>query len=480
MKWILTILLIFSAISCADDLSSEEIENVVINGRRAAIDFHENKIFFPVDYDSEFPKKMNFSFSLREEKKLLINGKPFENNGTVTIEKEDLAKGSELTIRGDDEDSKYRIAYTNLPVIQISSTGIPSGAKVRGRMFVTSFNDEETSSVHSIAIKVRGAVSKSYRKNSFRLELRSEEDFNENRDARLLSMRYDDDWLLDAAYLDKSLMRNRLALDIFNDMWRPSEKPEIRSTVRGRFVEVILNGHYNGIYVLSEKVDRKMPGLDKRDGILFKAVNHNFEEMRLKYQLEYPEGPVAITNKSWDELQEFLDFVKKAPTEEFFNGIEKRVDIENVVDYHIHQLLISALDNDDKNYFLAKDNNNLFFFLPWDLDSALGRHFDGEKVGTNYRQGNFLTNRIFAKDPYKAKIRKRWKELRTGILSKSELTKRIETYFDLLERGGAYKRNFERWNIQKDYFDDDTYVEDFEYMKKWIEKRLRVVDYLLR
>ncbi len=62
-------------------------------------------------------------------------------------------------------------------------------------------------------------------------------------------MAWDNDWVLYAPYSDKSLIRNVLAYQMGWDLgvYAP----------RTKLVEVVLNGSYEGVYVLTEKIKRK-------------------------------------------------------------------------------------------------------------------------------------------------------------------------------------------------------------------------------
>ena len=58
----------------------------------------------------------------------------------------------------------------------------------------------------------------------------------------------ENDWVLYAPWQDKTMIRNVLAYQLSNDMGRYAS--------RTRYVELYLNGDYQGIYVLMEKIKR--------------------------------------------------------------------------------------------------------------------------------------------------------------------------------------------------------------------------------
>ena len=94
------------------------------------------------------------------------------------------------------------------------------------------------------AIEVRGRWSRRFPKKSYAVELREPD--GSNHDASLLGLPADDDWILYAAYNDRTLIRNVLAYETARRMGRYA--------ARTRFVELRLNGRYHGVYVLMEKL----------------------------------------------------------------------------------------------------------------------------------------------------------------------------------------------------------------------------------
>jgi len=124
-----------------------------------------------------------------------------------------------------------------LPVVSVEAPRRIGGAKVRARMRAPEFEGR-------IEIGVRGRWSRRYPKRSFSLELQDAD--GGNRNDPLLGMPADDDWILYAAYNDRTLMRNVLAYDTSRWMGRYA--------ARTRFVRLRLNGRYHGVYVLMEKL----------------------------------------------------------------------------------------------------------------------------------------------------------------------------------------------------------------------------------
>lgn len=122
------------------------------------------------------------------------------------------------------------------PVVAVETRGRIGGNDVRGRMTLPGYDGR-------ISIDVRGGWSRNFPKRSYNVEL--QEPDGDNRNEPLLGMPADDDWVLYAAYNDRTLIRNVLAYDTARRVGRYA--------ARSRFVELRLNGGYRGVYVLMEK-----------------------------------------------------------------------------------------------------------------------------------------------------------------------------------------------------------------------------------
>ena len=97
-----------------------------------------------------------------------------------------------------------------------------------------------------ITIERRGNSSQWNDKRPYRFETVDEN--GENNNVSLLGMPEENDWVLYAPWQDKSMVRNILAYQLSNDIGRYAPKT--------KFIELYLNGDYEGVYVLMEKIKR--------------------------------------------------------------------------------------------------------------------------------------------------------------------------------------------------------------------------------
>ena len=93
-----------------------------------------------------------------------------------------------------------------------------------------------------IEIELRGQSSLRFPKKQFAVETVTAS--GENRDVPLLGLPEENDWVLSAGYNDGTLLRNVVAYRAAREIGRYAS--------RTRFVELVLNGRYHGVYVLME------------------------------------------------------------------------------------------------------------------------------------------------------------------------------------------------------------------------------------
>ena len=144
---------------------------------------------------------------------------------------------------------------SNLPLIIIDTYGaeIPDEPRIPAYMGIidneSGFNqltDDFNDYDGHITIERRGNSSQWNDKRPYRFETVDQD--GENKNVELLGMPEENDWVLYAPWQDKTMIRNVLAYQLSNDMGRYAS--------RTRYVELYLNGDYQGIYVLMEKIKR--------------------------------------------------------------------------------------------------------------------------------------------------------------------------------------------------------------------------------
>lgn len=353
-----------------------------------------------------------------------------------------------------------------LPVIDIVAGEIPFHHKVPCTM---TYTEGDIQVIDEGKIKCRGGYSSGFYKHSFTLKL--------NHHHSLAGLPEQRAWILNANYIDKTMMHHKLCFDLFREM-----NPEKNLASQCAYVNVTMTGKYYGLFVLMQKLNAGSLGLNKKDSlaVIYKDPPVFYGENRLSYiqepgnyfQQNYPD--IEDEDKN-GYLESVMQFMIQADDSVFASEIGNLFDIENVIDW---QLLIMFVNNGDgvmKNFYLYKrDGDTPFRIAIWDYDDAFGRDGEGELKMRNSLPDfdrNLLINRLQTNPylNYNERLKCRYRELRdSGLFSKAHVEEMIEKNEQMIKMDIA--RNFEMWPVDGAfYFDANTYEEDLEIMRAYLD-----------
>lgn len=380
------------------------------------------------------------------------------------------------------------------PVIHITIPNLNLGTDSLTPAYFTISDPQGESFSSPIGIKYHGGYSMNFPKRSFRFEFWTDESGNTTEDHTLLGMRSDDDWLLLAAYNEPLRARSMTCYDLWREIHKPyyqQQEPKAQSCINMSYAELYINDTYLGVYMVAERVDRKLLKLKPFDGTmhgeLYKGKEYGatiFTEVPTSYdnsqpQLDGFEFKYPDTMIDWANLYDFLDFVINADDEEFFNSIYQRVQIDNLVDYYIFMNTTLAVDNTGKNIYVAKyKENEPYFFVPWDLDATMGNWYDGT-ANPDYTLmlSNGLYDRLLTdKRPngFCAKLLQRWNFLYGDVISHDHIMDLFLTHVNYLKDNGVYEREHEAWP----FFTFSVF--QITYLSNWLDNRLPWLDNQIR
>lgn len=369
----------------------------------------------------------------------------------------------------------------NLPLILINTTN-QIGGEVKSTCDIRVVTPGEPVPVltnHASAIpasiRYHGATSQQYPKKSFALTLQKA--------APMLDLRTNSSWVLNAAFIDRSLMRHKLSYDLFRSL---SATNAPRHAVASRFVEVFLNGRYRGVYLLMERVDRELLGLapwrtnETHHSSIYKAEDHaaNFSQPgHGGYEQREPDP--AKHGEYWRPIDDLNRFISRTQQQEFFHptsGIASRLDLANAIDFHLLVLFTCNIDGITKNFLIARDAPSpsnaqpRFTFVPWDYDGTFGRDWNATRVEDQRWLSNHLFDRLLSHPLYRQQMHTRWQTLRRGPFATETLHAAIDANARTL--GPAAERNARRWTSANNFYPDTaTFESDLDLMKGWIRSR---------
>ncbi|MFM2362527.1 MAG: hypothetical protein RLZZ316_1429 [Bacteroidota bacterium] len=417
------------------------------------------------------------------------------------------------------------ISSSNLPIIIINTGGqeIPNDPKITADMGIiyngTGLRNNITDPLNhyngKIGIEIRGQSSQSFPMKSYSIELR--DNVGASVDKSLFGLPKEADWVLYAPYTDKTLMRNFLAYTMSREMghW----------AANCRFVEVMVNGDYKGIYVFMERIKRgngrvNIPKLNTTDiagdavtgGYIFsldKEPNGWFSSYttpnaatsnnKRQFSYVYPKSE-NIVQAQKDYLKSYTDSFENTLAGPNFqdaaNGVRRYADINSFIDYFIVNEISRNVDGYRLSTYMYKDRaskgGKIIAGPVWDYDLAFrnadycaGSNTSGWAYEFNLvcpADGAglipFWWNRFLQNDTaFQATLRCRWKQLRQNSLSDSRINTLIDSVVALTNE--ARIRHFQRWQILGKYVWPNpqpiasTYDAEIEYLKGWLNNRTK-------
>lgn len=525
---------------------AEAFDSLRINDKQLVYDGKGNAYFATLpegmrnggDYTAKVTYKLKATNA--EGYTLKVNGQEPDADGDVTFDNVDCETlyPIELTNASENVDLSAKIRFTFLPIVELNCSSVNSKAYTTGSLRVTDPASLGYDSLMIAAFKYRGASSSNYPKRSYAIKLRDEN--GNSVDRKLLGYRSDNNWILDAMYIDLACMRNRVATDLWNAFeckpYYADREKKVRTGTRGKFVEVILNGQWWGLYCMTEKMDRKQlklkkfvpaaqstTGENEVHGVLYKSnqwtyevfMGHESNDDNDNKQVIYPHKKVSdykniLGQETWCEYEfKYPDYEDEAvewrPLHDAANmvatsfilnidSVKSRFDYPMLRDYYLFIDLLLATDNHGKNLFwYAYDTQgpegDKLSLAPWDLDGTFGQDWDGVITNTkdvtldfdtyikNYEHGQFaIFDLIKSRSEWQQDLKNRYAELRIkGVISGDSIANRFANYASLFEASLADQREQDMWS--KTYHSRHKDIQGgATYAESWIRRRVNWLD----
>jgi hypothetical protein len=371
--------------------------------------------------------------------------------------------------------------------------GIVDDPKRDGTMRVFDRDRREDYSGH-IGIELRGYTSQQDDpKKPYAVETRKQS--GANRNVSLLGLPKDDDWVLIANYRDESLLRNYLTYS--TSRWAG------RYASRTRLVELVLNGDYEGVYLLGEqlKVHDNRVAVDDSDvsgGYLLEMISGSrvqgeqffvtpVQGRRIVYKDPNRED-LSLGRATW--IRNYVNrFERRLFSDRFRDrrrGYRRYLDIDAAVDYMLLNELFRNADTYRRSSYMHKGVGTKLVLGPlWDFDHAIGNDGsaqDNVTSGWEYEEAPWAV-RLYADPAFRRRMAERWSELRREGLRRHVLRTLDRGARKLA--GGPQERNFSRWPIfgksagpadPRTGAPPANYAQAVDYVKWWLKRRMRWID----
>jgi subtilisin-like proprotein convertase family protein len=426
---------------------------------------------------------------------------------------------------GNDPASYQLFTSSNLPIVIINTNnqGIPDEPKIEAQMKmidngfgnINHVNDPANAYNNKIGIERRGSSSGDFPQKSYAFETR---DVNGTTiDTVLLGLPEENDWILYAPYNDKTCMRNIITYKIANEMGNYASRTVL--------CELILNGQYQGIYTLMEKVKRDdnrvniskllptdITGDDLTGGYIIKidkTTGSNNDGWTSNYQAadnsditflyHYPKSDEIVPQQA-DYIQAYVDSFETALANPSFanptTGYRKYSVPETFIDFLILNEISKNVDGYRLSTYLHKEKDSKggklrmgpmwdFNLAWWNADYCAGDDHTGWQYEfPNVCPGGWQVPTWWTRmleDPwFQDELKCRWTTLRQTILSNNSLYTQIDSIAQYLDE--AKDRHFEQWPLLGTYTWPNPspipadYPGEIAAFKQWILDRAAWID----
>jgi hypothetical protein len=414
---------------------------------------------------------------------------------------------------------------SNLPIIKINTNGktIGDDLKIIADMSIIDgkkgINTPNDSVIYKgkIGIELRGSTSLflSDRK-PYSIETR-QDDGIANKDVALLGLPKENDWAFLAPFADKSLIREAFMYNLANEImpWAP----------HFRFADVMVNGKYEGIYMVTEKIKRgknrvnidKIEITDNDGDELTGGYIFAFDKLKSKdvffyskypypNQSAYPEyvivspkaDNITIAQKNYLRkwTHDFEDAMKSSTYNDPNTGYSKWIDVPSFIDLVLLNELSRNIDGYRLSTYFHKDKNSIDGRLhagpAWDYNITLGNAnycnaqsttgwaFDFNTVcGEDKWTIHFWWQKLIEDHQFRVLMKKRWQTLRKKDWTNTQLEKKLDTLKNTI--GDAHYEHFKRFDILKKYVWPNPviyngYPDEVWALKQWVKKRADWMD----
>ncbi len=351
-------------------------------------------------------------------------------------------------------------------------------------------------------IRYRGNSSRFFDKKPMMMHF-IDENGNEN-PQELAGLPKDDEWVLNGPFLDRTLIRNYMCLNIAGEIMEYA--PNVR------FCELFLDGEYQGLYLIIESVSRSTARINiskpeknrdrtsyivrwdragKGDHELNNLTTYTFKSDVSGLDVRYP-GKKLITPGRMAYIEKDISKIEKViysyDLYESDYNYSEYIDVRAFAQYFIINEFFGNVDAGRFSTFYYKDIRGKLKPCVWDFNNACDNYIDYTWDEAGFTMLNAPWFSMLIKDQvFVDKIIDEYHRLRQGVLSETYLLNYIDETIAYLD--DAIERNYQVWGYVFDLDNADglnflspiernypSYEEAVEQLKDYIIQRGRWLD----
>lgn len=415
--------------------------------------------------------------------RLLIDGVEYNKGDTF-----DFQRPVRLTVMTDNSKKEYTMyvhLFTGIPVMWIETEG-RQDITSKDEYLNASFRLEEgvvtrgAGDVFSDSVKIKGRGNTSWAlfdKKPYRLKF--------DKKVSLLGEPADKSWVLLANADDKTMLRNQISFFV-------GKMSRLDWTPRAHFVELMLNGKYNGTYLLCEKikVSKNRVNIGK-DGLLMEIDSYSRWESDSRYFMtdhyQYPvsikEPEVEFYDETYCFARDYINKIDDVLFSDYFTdeneGWRKYLDEDSFVDWYLVNEIVKNTDAEDWSsiFFNYKPGGKLKMGPVWDFDLAFGNCEEKFELQISTPEGfttmlNPWISQLFKDPSFVKSVKARYEYFYS---QKERIFMEINENSQYLKY--AVVENNNRWhNLYADGWRNPViwgnYDNEVQFMKQWLNTRM--------
>lgn len=376
--------------------------------------------------------------------------------------------------------------FTGIPIINITTSSAVTSKDDYVTGTITVNGNMEYPDQPQATMKIKG-----HGNSSWTLFPKKPYHFKLDSKASMLGMPAAKDWILLANYNDKTLMRNRIALELARRIGSDYAS-------ESRYAEVYMNGEFLGNYLVTAQAEVNAKRVNITEMSPTSTDITGGYLLELDYRLDEPfwfrtaknlpftiKSPDDITPAQLDYIHNYIqqteDAIFSANWGDPNTGYAKYINADSFVNWLLANEVVKNQDaRDFSSIYYFKDKGGKLGMGPaWDFDLSSG-NIDSTiaKDPQNWYVRDATWFLRLAQDPtFILKTRKRWSDIRA---------KEVQQIFTDIDQTAAYlelsqKKNFEKWPILDKYIWRNavvtgSYSGEVAYMRNWLQQRVAWID----
>ena len=292
------------------------------------------------------------------------------------------------------------------------------------------------------------------------------------------------DFVIFGPYRDKTMMKNKFSYDLWEEMGNRG--------IRTKYVELIVNDSYLGVYVFMEAVRAGKNRLDINEdtGYIIKVESGAEQDFFVgldgisKYEYYHPRR-LDITDERKGIISDKILGLERClnpDNEELCPGdgdYRQYIDEDSFVDYHIVEDLSLNLEGYSRSQYWYWDDVTydgvVHMGPPWDFNHSFGAFTpDHEEIVLSKLpaiQGQFWMD-LYQNPNFFESVQTKWENYRSDILDIEYTMGRIDGMINNFKSHNSIQREYLRW-----YYEGRNFDAESDYFKQWTLKRMAWLDY---